>query len=217
MTTELLESLERLQTGYVDIYFLHRDNLDIPVGEFVDVLNEHRDAGRIRVFGGSNWTIERVREANEYAARKGVAGFTVLSNNFSLARMVDAPWPGCLAASDPDSRRWLDEQQMPLFPWSSQAQGFFADGRADPADLSDPQLARCWYSDDNFARLERARAMAKDKGVPTIGIALAYVLHQPFPTFPLIGPLSPHETWTSLAALDIELSPADLRWLDVED
>ncbi len=217
VTTELLESLERLQTGYVDIYFLHRDNLDIPVGEFVDVLNEHRDAGRIRVFGGSNWTIERVRKANEYAARKGRAGFTALSNNFSLARMVDAPWSGCLAASDPDSRDWLERQQMPLFPWSSQAGGFFADGRADPADHSDPQLARCWYSDDNFARLARAREMAKDRGVPTIGVALAYVLHQPFPAFPLIGPMSPHETWTSLAALDIELSPADLRWLDLKD
>ena len=217
VTEELLESLERLRTEYVDIYFLHRDNPDVPVGEFIDVLNEHRDAGRIKVFGGSNWTIERVQEANAYAARNGLAGFTALSNNFSLARMVEPPWEGCLAASDPDSRRWLQERQMPLFSWSSQARGFFVEGRAAPEDRSDAELARGWYSDDNFVRLERARSLGKENGVATTGIALAYVLHQPFPTFPIIGPLAPHETWTSLEALDVELTPAEVHWLDLRE
>jgi aryl-alcohol dehydrogenase-like predicted oxidoreductase/predicted dehydrogenase len=217
VTEELLESLERLRTEYVDIYFLHRDNPDVPVGEFIDVLNEHRDAGRIKVFGGSNWTIERVQEANAYAARNGLAGFTALSNNFSLARMVEPPWEGCLASSDPDSRRWLHGRQIPLFSWSSQARGFFAEGRAAPGDRSDAELARCWYSDDNFLRLERARSLAKEKGVATTGMALAYVLNQPFPTFPIIGPLSPHETWTSLEALDVALTAAEVRWLDLRD
>ena len=50
-----------------------------------------------------------------------------------------------------------------------------------------------------------------------IGIALAYVLNLPFPTFPIIGPLLPEETRTSLAALDVALSPADIRWLNLED
>jgi len=217
VTEELFESLERLRTEYVDIYFLHRDNPDVPVGEFIDVLNEHKDAGRIKVFGGSNWTIERIEEANAYAARYGKAGFTTLSNNLSLARMVEAPWDGCLAASDPDSHSWLHDQQMPLFPWSSQARGFFADGRADPEDRSDAELARCWYSDGNFERLERAKSIAKETDATTTSVALGYVLHQTFPTFPIIGPLSPHETWTSLAALDVELTPDQTRWLDLRD
>ncbi len=217
VTRELAESLGKLQTDHVDIYFLHRDNLDVPVGEFVDVLNGHRDAGRLRAFGGSNWSLERVAEANDYAAKKGVAGFTVLSNHLSLAEMVEPPWPGCLAASDAESRTWLAEQNMPLFPWSSQARGFFAEGRADPADLSDPELARCWYGDDNFTRLDRARQMADERGVTAISIALAYVLHLPIPTFPVIGPLLPREMRTSLAALDVDLSPADLKWLNLED
>ena len=215
VTTELVESLDRLQTGYVDVYFLHRDNPDVPVGEFVDVLNEHKDAGRIKVFGGSNWTVERVQEANEYAARNGLTGFTALSNNFSLAQWNAPPWEGCITASDPDSRRWLDEHQMPLFPWSSQARGFFAEGRATPENRLDAELARCWYSDDNFRRLERAKTLAARKGTVATAIALAYVLHQPFPTFPIIGPLSPQETATSLEALDIDLTPAEVRWLDL--
>lgn len=212
---QLLESLDRLQVDYVDIYMMHRDNPDIPVGEFITVLNELKDAGRLRVFGGSNWSIERVTEANAWAAERGMAGFSAVSNNFSLARMVDPVWAGCISASDARSRAWLTEKQMPLMPWSSQARGFFT-GRARPDDFSDAELVRCWYSEDNFQRLERVNAMAKERGVLPINIALAYVLCQPFPTFPLIGPRLLSETRTSLPALTIELTPEDLRWLNLE-
>jgi len=115
-----------------------------------------------------------------------------------------------------ESRR-LTDQQMPLFPWSSQARGFFAEGRAAPEDLSDAELARCWYSNDNFMRLERARSLAAQKDVSATAVALAYVLHQPFPTFPIVGPMSPSETSTSLEALNVELTPAEVRWLDLRD
>ena len=217
VTSQLFESLDRLQTDFIDIYFLHRDNLDIPVGEFVDVLNEHREAGRIGVFGGSNWSLERVDEANAYAACNGFADFTVLSNHTSLARMVEAPWDGCLAASDSASRQWLDDRQMPLFPWSAQARGFFVDGRAAVDNLDDPELVRCWYSDDNFERLARASQMADRQGVATVSIALAYLLNQPSPVFPLIGPVSVDETRSSLTALDVELTATEVNWLNLEE
>jgi aryl-alcohol dehydrogenase-like predicted oxidoreductase len=121
LTKQLLVSLERLQTDYLDIYMMHRDNLEIPVGEFVDVLNEHLRAGRIRCFGGSNWSIERIEAANAYARKKGLTGFVAVSNNFSLARMVNPPWDGCIASSDAQSREWFTRTQMPLLAWSSMA------------------------------------------------------------------------------------------------
>jgi predicted dehydrogenase/aryl-alcohol dehydrogenase-like predicted oxidoreductase len=215
LTSQLLTSLDRLQTDYVDIYMMHRDNEASPVDEFVDALNEHKNAGRIRAFGGSNWSIARVEAANDYAASKGLAGFTAVSNNFSLARMVDPVWAGCIAASDAESRAWFEKTQMSLIPWSSQARGFFAVG--DPNSTGDSELDRCWYSDDNFQRLERVKQVAAERGVLPINIALAYVLNQPFPTFPLIGPRSLHELSTSLPALDIELSPNELKWLNLEE
>ena len=216
VTRQLDESLERLQTDFIDIYFLHRDNTRVPVGEFVDVLNEHKDAGRIGVFGGSNWSLERTDEANEYADKNGLSGFSVLSNHMSLARMVEAPWDGCLAASDAESRALLAEQQMPLFPWSAQARGFFVHGRAGVDLLDDPELVRCWYSDDNFERLARVRSIAEKQGVDAVSVALAYVLNQQSPTFPLMGPVSVEEARSSLAALDVELSPDDVQWLNLE-
>ena len=216
VTRQLDESLERLQTDFIDIYFLHRDNTRVPVGEFVDVLNEHKDAGRIGVFGGSNWSLERTDEANEYADKNGLSGFSVLSNHMSLARMVEAPWDGCLAASDAESRAWLAEQHMPLFPWSAQARGFFVHGRAGVDLLDDPELVRCWYSDDNFERLARVRSIAEKQGVDAVSVALAYVLNQQSPTFPLMGPVSVEEARSSLAALDVELSSDDVQWLNLE-
>jgi predicted dehydrogenase/aryl-alcohol dehydrogenase-like predicted oxidoreductase len=216
LTRQLLDSLDRLQTGYVDIYMLHRDNPDVPVGEFVDVLNEHVKAGRIRAFGGSNWGIVRVEAANAYARSNGLQGFAAISNNFSLARMVAPVWEGCIAASDPDFRAWLTKTQMPVIGWSSQARGFFTD-RARPDDVSDPELARCWYSEDNFGRQERAKKMARKKHVLPINIALAYVLCQPFPIFAIIGPRTLEETRTSLPALHVELTPEELKWLNLEE
>jgi aryl-alcohol dehydrogenase-like predicted oxidoreductase len=180
------------------------------------VLNEHTRAGRMNVFGGSNWTIDRVEEANAYAKANGLQGFGVVSNNFSLARMVAPPWAGCVSASDPDSRAWFQRTQMPLLAWSSQARGFFIPERAHPDKTDDAELVRCWYSADNFQRLARVNDLAKKRNVLPINIALAYVLNQPFPTFALIGPRQLSETRTSLPALEIELSPDELRWLNLE-
>jgi len=214
ITEQLLISLDRLATDYLDIYMMHRDNPQVPVGEFIDVLNEHTQAGRIRIFGGSNWTIERVEAAGAYAAKNGLQGFSAVSNNFSLARMVKPVWAGCLQASDPASRAWFEKTQMALMPWSSQARGFFV--RGHPAYTADPSLVECWYAEDNFRRLERAKELARRRGVLPIQIALAYVLCQPFPTFPLIGPRLLSETRTSLPALDIHLTPDEMAWLNLE-
>lgn len=212
---QLEKSLERLQTDYADLYMMHRDNLELPVSDFIDVLNELKNQGKIRAFGGSNWSIERIEEANAYAKKKKLQGFSAFSNNFSLARMVEAPWGGCLASSDAKSREWLKKTQFPLIPWSSQAGPFFAVD-IDRKTFSDKEVMRCWFSDDNFERLERAKELAKKYKVPTITIALAYVLNQPFNILPIIGPKTVLETRTSFQALDIKLAEKDLKWLNVE-
>jgi predicted dehydrogenase/aryl-alcohol dehydrogenase-like predicted oxidoreductase len=213
LVRQLEESLDRLQTDHVDLYLMHRDNEQIPVGEFVDVLDEQVRLGRVRAFGGSNWSIPRFEEAQAYAQAHGRQGFAVLSDHFGLAHALDVPWAGCRHVTDPADREWLECTGTTLLPWSSQARGFFA--RADRADTSDEELVRCYYSDDNFERLARARRLAAELGVAPTAVALAYVLAQPFPTFPLFGPRSIEETRTSMAGLDIALTDAQIRWLDL--
>ncbi|MEA2710873.1 MAG: hypothetical protein QOF78_3474 [Phycisphaerales bacterium] len=216
LTRQLFESLDRLGTDHADLYLMHRDNEDVPVGEFVEVLNEHKFAGRIRAFGVSNWSLRRVDQANVYANKNGLTCFAAVSNNFSLARLIEPMWAGCISSSDPASREWFAKTKTPLLAWSSQARGFFIPGRSGPAKRDDAELVRCWYSPDNFERQKRVFQLAERRGVQPINIALAYVLNQPFPTFALIGPRQLSETRTSLKALEIELSPAELKWLNLD-
>lgn len=211
---QLDQSLERLQTDHVDVYFMHRDNTDVPVGEFVDAMDREVKAGRIRgPFGGSNWTMERMDEAIAYAERTGKQKPGALSNNFSLAEMLEPIWAGCVTSSTDPWKAWLTSRQMPNFAWSSQGRGFFTD-RAGRDKQDNEELVRVWYSERNFGRRDRAVELAARLGKSPIHIALAYVLAQPFPSIPLIGPRTLDELDDSLRALDITLSQADLEWLD---
>ena len=212
---QLEESLERMQTDYADIHLAHRDNPQIPVSEWADAWNELLRAGLIRAYGGSNWKLERVEALNTYARSKGLVGMACVSNNFSLARMVAPVWAGCIASSDPESRAWLERTQMPMLAWSSQARGFFTE-RARPDDRSDEELVNSWYAEDNFRRQARAKELAAKRGLAPITIALTYVLRQPFLTFALIGPATLAEMEQSLAALEVELTPDELKWLNGE-
>ena len=224
MQRQLTESLDRLQTDHIDIYCLHRDKPDVPVGEWVDALNGEVQAGRISLFGGSNWTAARIDAANDYAAANGKQGFALLSNNFSLARMEQPVWPGCVASSENDFRAWHEARNMPLVPWSSQARGFFLDWERDGlsqtrhiADPNNAELQRVWVSPDNLERRRRAFELAARYQVKPIQIALAFVLHQPFPCFPIIGPRNPMQLHESVAAARLSLSAEDCAWLDLTD
>ena len=211
---QLAQSLDRLQTDYVDIYFMHRDNLDVPVGEFVDAMDAEVKAGRIRgPFGGSNWTKERMDEAIAYAKRTGKTAPGALSNNFALAEMIKPIWAGCIAASDDAYKAWLTEHQIPNFSWSSQARGFFTD-RAGRDKLDNEELVNTWYSEKNFGRRDRAVELAKQLNANPIHVALAYVLAQPFPSIPLIGPRTLYELDDSIKAFAIKLTPEQVKWLE---
>jgi len=216
LNSQLLESFERLQTDYADIYLMHRDNPAVPVGEFVDVLNEHYRAGRIRTFGGSNWTLKRLQEADAYAAKKGLRRMNCLSNSFSLARQAAPLWDGTLGIEEPEFQKWLVETKTALLPWASQARNFFTDA-VQPGQGNDSALGRAHYSPDNFQRRERAYELARKKGVLPINIALAYVLHQPFQTFALIGPRTVSDLVRSMRGASVTLTPQEVRWLNLEE
>ena len=130
MTPEYLkqdieQSFERLQTDYIDIYLLHRDVLEVPVEPIVDVFNEYHKAGKIGVFGGSNWTVERIQEANDYAREHNLKGFTVSSPNYSLCRQVNDPWggsAGCVTITGDENkaaRQWYIDNEIAVLAYSS--------------------------------------------------------------------------------------------------
>ncbi len=218
VTEHLATSLERMGVDYFDVYLMHRDNPDVPVAEFVECLNEQKKAGRIRAFGGSNWTIARLREANEYAQSKGLTPMGANSPNFTLAVWNEPMWFDCIQAVDEASLAFHRETDMPLLAWSSQANGFFT-GAFRPEHRDDPkirEIVRVWFNDENFKRLDRVLELAKKKGVTGIQIALAYVLAQPLNIYALIGPRSIEEMRTSAQALRVALTEDERKWLNLE-
>jgi len=210
---ELEISLERLRTDYVELYALHRDNPEVPVGEILEILNAHVEAGRIGAFGGSNWSIERLQEANDYAEKHGLVGFSFSSPNLSLAKPNEPYWAGCVSVDD-SMLAWHEGNHMPLFSWSSQASGFFT-GRFTPEDRFHKDIVRVYYSDENWERYRRAEQLAKEKGVETVQISLAYVLNQSFPTAAIIGPQNKQEILSCKQAADISLTEEEMKWLDL--
>lgn len=215
ITEDLLGSLKRLQTDYADIYMLHRDDPDVPVEPIIEVLNEHIKAGRIKVIGASNWSWQRISEANTYAKNNGLVGFSCSSVNLSLAKPNEPMWTDCVSA-DEATCRWHQETRMPLLSWSSQAGGFFT-GRFSPDNNINADITRVYYSNQNWERYRRAQLLAERMGFSANQIALAYVLNQPFPTCGIIGPRSKEEMMPSFEALTLELKPEDIRWLDLSE
>lgn len=215
ITCDLRDSLARLKVETIDIYMLHRDDPSVPVGPIVEALNEHARAGRIRSFGGSNWTPARIEAANAYAASRGLQGFTSSSPNLALAAPSEPVWDGCVSATDVASRAWHGRTGTPLFSWSSQARGFFT-GRFSPDDTSDETMTRVYYTPENWERLRRATELGEKRGASATQVALAWVLHQSFPTYALVGPQSVEELQSCVAALDLALLTDEVRWLNLE-
>ncbi len=215
ISADLRESLERLGVSYIDLYLLHRDDPAVPVGPIVECLNEHAAAGRIRAFGGSNWTTERIEQANDYATAHGLQGFSAGSPNLSLAVPKEPMWPGCVSV-DHAAYRWYWERQFPLLSWSSQARGFFS-GRFSPDARDNADMVRVYYDEGNWERLKRAQEMAAEKGCTTTQIALAWLIRQPLAAYALIGPLATDELQDSLGALKVELSADEYHWLRAEE
>lgn len=210
ITDDLTASLGALDVEAVDLYLLHRDDPSARVGPILECLNEHARAGRIRAFGGSNWTTDRLDAVAAYAEANELEPFSCASPGLSLAVQNEPPWWECVSAHDPESLAWYERTHLPVFAWSAGAGGFFA-------GVQDPEVERVYGTEANCERRRRGEELAREKGATATQVALAWVLHQPFPTFAIIGPRSVEELGESLPALDVKLTPAEVRWLDLEE
>ncbi len=222
ISADIYDSLARFKFEYLDLYILHRDDPSVPVGPIVEVLNAHQKAGRIRAFGGSNWSSARIDEANRYAAEHGLTPFAASSPNLSMAEQIKEPWSGCISIGGKKGeshRAYYQEHQTPLFTWSSLAGGFFS-GRFRRDNLEtftgyfDKLCIECYCVEENFQRLDRAEELAKKKGLTIPQIAFAYVMNQPLNIFALVGCQTPQEFKDNMAAADIKLTPEEMKWLE---
>ncbi len=220
---ELAESLEELGTDSIDIYLLHRDDPKTPVGELIECLNEAADQGKIKVFGVSNWTCERIEEANAYARERGLRGFTVSSPNFGLAEQAADPWGGgCVTVSGPANRaarEWYAQNRMPLIAYSSLGRGFFS-GKFKSGDYEgarkvlDGPAQKGYLCEANMERLRRAEELAERKACTVSEIAMRYIFGSAMNVFAAVSTTNPGRMAQNVSAALHPLTREEVSWLE---
>ena len=224
MEADLNDALVKMKTDYIDLYMLHRDDPTKPVGPLVETLDKYYRAGKIGAYGASNWSIERIQEANDYCREHGLKGFSVSSPNYSLAQQYSNPFaPGCVSISGPDNveaRQWYEKTQMPVLAWSSMAGGMMS-GRFTremwknhPEEL--PGSVQAYLGEENFTRLERCAQLAEKHNCEIPQIALAFEIDGPMNVFPILGAANKEELESSLRALDVKLTKEECEYLDLK-
>jgi aryl-alcohol dehydrogenase-like predicted oxidoreductase len=220
---QLSRSLEALRTGQIDIYLLHRDDPDTPVEEYIDTLNECKAAGKFRIFGVSNWTRNRIEEANRYAESRGLAGFSVSSPNFGLTRQMQDLWGGgCVTLSGPENaedRAWYAGSQMPVIAYSALGRGFFS-GRFRAGDYEkarsvlDIYAQKGYLYEENMERLRRAEQLAERLGISVSEVAMRYIFSSPMNVFAVVSTTSSDRLRMNLRAVSRPLTPEEVTFLE---
>lgn len=215
---DLLGSLDCLQTEYIDLYWLHRDDPAAPVAVILDALIAHQKAGRIRYFGCSNWSVERIQAAQQYAQTIGHSGFIACQPMWGLAepdrKAMQQYAPGGYYE---DGYRVLHEAGMTMIPYSAQSRGFFSKldkmGAGAGAEVLAPDVAALYLSEANRRKLTLIQELAARHKVSVNEIVLAYLLCQPRTTIPIVGASSAAQLRDSVLACDLKLDAQELEAL----
>ena len=211
---DLGESLEHLGISSVDLYWLHSDNPQVPVGPVIDALVAAQKSGKIRYFGASNWTPARISEAQAYAATIGHPGFAAVQPFWGLA----VPNPEAAAAAGynfyyADGLQPLHASGLTMIPYSGQSRGFFSK-LADGEDSIRDDVKAMFLNDTNRARFAVVQKLASRHGVSINEIVLAYLISQPFQTIPIIGAFRADQLDETVKAAALKLAEDELKALE---
>ena len=220
--SDVSTSLKTLDT-YIDILYLHRDNLNVKVEPLIDTLNKLIGERKVKSIGVSNWKVDRIEEANSYAKKHNLKGFSVSSPAYSLANMEYDYWKGgagCVSIQGEDNkmeRIYYKEKKMPVFPYSSLGRGFFAgvykhDDPKFKESLKEETLKQYYYP-VNIERLKRAEELASKHNCSVAQINFAFLLEQDFKCHPVVATSSVDRMKENIDSLNIKLTKEELEYL----
>jgi aryl-alcohol dehydrogenase (NADP+) len=204
------DSLRRLGTDYIDLYQIHRWDPETPIEETLEALHDVVKSGKVRYIGGSSMYAWQFSQSLYLADLRGWTRFVSMQNHYNLVYREE------------------EREMMPLcrtegigvIPWSPLARGFLSGNRTQQ-EWGDTTRAKTddfahnmYYQESDFTVVERVIELAEQKGVTPSQIALAWLLHQPGVTSPIIGASKMNHLEENVAALDIELSPEELEALE---
>lgn len=215
VTRDINDSLKALKTDTIDLYYLHRDNPGLGVEEIIDWMNEFVATGKLRYFGCSNWTTERISKAQRYAKASGQMGFCANQPLWNVGcYSVAAPAGLSMSVMDKEMVQFHRETKLAAVPYSSQAQGYFSKLNAchDPAD--EAALQNSFASSTNLRVFPAIKAMAEKHNAPISHIVLVYLLCQPMAVIPVFACSSVEQLNDTIGAVELELTEDEVTLLD---
>jgi len=204
-------SLKRLGMDYVDLYQIHRWDTETPIAETLDALNDVVRAGKALYIGASSMSAWQFAKALAVSDKHGWARFISMQGHYNLVYREE----------EREMIPLCQSEGIALIPWSPLARGFLAGNRNTSPHEGETTRARTdnfahsmYYQTADFAVLDKVIAMADKHGVKPAQIALAWMLHRPGITSPIIGVSKPYQLTEAVAALDIKLTDEEIHSLE---
>jgi 1-deoxyxylulose-5-phosphate synthase len=203
-------SLKRLGTDYVDLYQIHRFDAATPIEETMEALHDVVKAGKALYIGASSMYAYQFAKMNHAADLNGWTRFACMQPQYNLIYREE----------EREMLPYCEEEGIAVIPWSPLARGFLAGNRKrggggeTTRSGTDPFADKLYGADADFDVVEVVSAIAKERGVSNMQVALAWVLSNPAVTAPIIGASKPHHLADALAGLDIELSDGEIERLE---
>ena len=214
IVTDITTSLSNLRINTIDLYWLHRDDVTQPVEPIIDALENQVQAGTIRYYACSNWKVERIKAANDYAAASGYQGFVANQPMWSMAKInPEAITDPTLVIMDDALYAYHQQTGMAVIPFSSQAKGYYTKLAEVGIEGMSPKLLAQYDNPTTRRRYDAARKIAKRTGFTLNQIALAYLMQQPFTTIPIVGCKNLRHLEDSMSTLEVHLSDKDFAQL----
>src|SRR5262249_40512361 len=196
-------SLRRLGVDYLDLYQIHRFDAATPMEETVAALDEVVRSGRALYLGASSMHAWRFARLLARCDAAGAACFATMQSHYNLVYREEEREmiPLCVA------------EGVGVLPWSPLARGFLAGNRGTVRAETDDIAKRFYTHESDNAVLARVSEIARQRGVSNAQVALAWLMHQPGVTAPLIGATKPQHIDDACAAVDLKPDDEEMKSL----
>ncbi len=203
---DLTGSLRKLGVDYIDLYFMHKDDPTIPAEEVLGFLEEKVKEGKIRYYGCSNWSLSRIKEAQEAAEKNGYKGFVCDQVLGSLADVNMETLPKGNVAMDKPLRAYHEETQLSFMAYMSLARGYLM-CRMSGSPISQETLEN-YTAPSNDRIVEKLKEIVSDE-YTTLDFCYQYLIQLKFPSVPISGFSSLSQMKEAVDAVNKDM-PADL-------
>ena len=196
------DSLIRLKTDYIDLYYIHFPDDDTPKAEAVGALKELKDEGKIRAIGVSNFSIDQLKEANKDG------NVDVIQSEYNLLRRE----------SEEVLFPYTAQKSITFIPYSPLKSGLLTGKYDENTQFSDFRASKSAFQVENYKRnlkkVEQVRGIAKEKGTEIAHIVLAWYFSRPSIEVIIPGAKRPEQVTDNLKVMDIQLNQDDIRRID---